>query len=364
VIQAENMLHVPGLGGDGLEGWSVVRYAAQSIGSGVAADKYAGGQWGNGATPAGVLTHPMRLDKAAREHLRREWEEVHKGSDNANKVAIMHGGMEFKPISMPNKDAQFLESRQFSIREIARWFRLPPHMLADLQDSSVRANIEQQAIEFIVYSLKPWLTRWQQTLNRKLLGEDERESLYFEFLLESLLQGDSAAQAAAFSVGRQWGWYSVNEIRRMLNMPPVDGGDIYLQPSNMVPSDSEMASGDRPDPAPVVAPADDETPEQYAGRIAEDIAFRPDHYYARIEIARLDQDLEACQREIWQQQIAMRAAQNSGHWYRNPGACFSPYPCEYLPICQNIDLESVTPTGFNRTDEIHPELAGDAERAG
>jgi HK97 family phage portal protein len=264
IVFADRMLHVPGLGGDGISGWSVVQYAAQSIGSGVAADKYAGGQWGNGATPAGVLTHPMRLDKAAREHLRREWEEVHRGSDNANKVAIMHGGMEFKPISMPNKDAQFLESRQFSIREIARWFRLPPHMLADLQDSSVRANIEQQAIEFIVYSLKPWLTRWQQTLNRKLLGEDERESLYFEFLLESLLQGDSAAQAAAFSVGRQWGWYSVNEIRRMLNMPPVDGGDVYLQPSNMVPADSEMASGDKPDPPPQMLPppADEEEPEE------------------------------------------------------------------------------------------------------
>lgn len=266
VLNPEEMLHVPGLGGDGLEGWSVVHYAQQSIGAGIAADQYAGGQWGNGATPAGVLTHPMRLDKSAREHLRREWEEVHKGSSNAGKIAVMHGGMEFKPITMPNRDAQFLESRAFSIREIARWFRLPPHMLADLQDSSVRANIEQQAIEFIVYSLKPWLTRWQQALNRKLLGEDERGDLYFEFLLESLLQGDSAAQAQAWSVGRQWGWYSVNDIRRMMNMPPVDGGDVYLQPSNMVPADSEMARGEKPEPptapiAPDEPGEEEETPE-------------------------------------------------------------------------------------------------------
>lgn len=262
VLMAESMLHVPGLGGDGISGWSVVRYAAQSIGAGIAGDLYAGGQWGNGATPSGVLTHPMRLDKSAREHLRREWEEVHKGSNNAHKVAIMHGGMEFKPISMNNEDAQFLESRQFSVREIARWFRLPPHMLADLADSSVRANIEQQAIEFIVYSLKPWLTRWQQTLNRKLLDETERRTMYFEFLLESLLQGDSAAQATAFSIGRQWGWYSVNDIRRMMNMPPVEGGDVYLQPSNMVPADSDLARGERPEPMVPVMPQDQEEADE------------------------------------------------------------------------------------------------------
>ena len=283
-MYADDMLHVAGLGGDGISGWSVVRYAGQSIGSGVAAEQYAAGQWANGATPSGVLTHPMRLDKPAREQMRREWEEVHKGSSNANKIAIMHGGMDFKPVSMSNEDAQFLESRQFSVREIARWFRLPPHMLADLADSSVRANIEQQAIEFIVYSLKPWLTRWQQTLNRKLLNKDEREKKYFEFLLESLLQGDSAAQAAAWSVGRQWGWYSVNDIRRMMNMPPVEGGDVYLQPSNMIPADSEMAKGDKPEPPapPPAAPpqegeeeqdgSGDDVPESLRGEMQRNLA--------------------------------------------------------------------------------------------
>jgi HK97 family phage portal protein len=207
------MLHVAGMGGDGIRGWSVVEYARQSLGAAIAADQYQSSLFGNKATPAGVLKHPMKLDKPAREHLRREWNEIHQGSGNAGRVAIMHGGMEFQAVGMTNEDAQFLQSRNFSIREIARWFRLPPHMLADLQDSSVRANIEQQAIEFIVYSMAPWLIRWQQTLNRKLLNRDERRTMYFEFLLESLLQGDSAAQAQAWSVGRQWGWYSVNDIR-------------------------------------------------------------------------------------------------------------------------------------------------------
>jgi len=110
--------------------------------------------------------------------------------------------------------------------------------------------------------------------------------------------------------------------------------------------------------------AEDETPGEYAKRIAEDIAFRPDYYFARIEIARLEQDIEACALELWQQQIAIRTAQNSGHWYRNPGACFSPFACEYLPVCENSDLETTTPTGYVRSDLIHPELAGDADLAG
>ena len=145
----------------------------------------------------------------------------------------MHGGMKFTPVSMTNEDAQFLQSRQFSIREIARWFRLPPHMLADLQDSSVRANIEQQAIEFIVYSMRPWLVRWQQTLNRKLLSSDERKKMYFEFLLDALLQGDANSRFDSYMKGRQWGWLSINDIRRKENMPLVEGGDVYLQPMNM-----------------------------------------------------------------------------------------------------------------------------------
>lgn len=243
-LPSSRMLHVAGLGGDGINGWSVVKYATQSFGSAMAGDQFASSTFGNGATPRGVMVVPTRLAKDAREQLRTEWNEIHQGAANSGKIAIMHGGMTYQPISMTNEDAQVLQSRQFSIREIARWFRLPPHMLADLADSSVRANIEQQAIEFIIYSLKPWLVRWQQALNRKLLGEDERKKLYFEFLLESLLQGDSAAQSAAFSIGRQWGWLSVNEIRQKLNMPPIEGGDDHLQPANM------NVIGEEPEPPP------------------------------------------------------------------------------------------------------------------
>jgi HK97 family phage portal protein len=251
VVDGEDMLHIAGLGGDGINGWSVVKYGSQSIGTGIAGDGYSASQMGNGAKPSGVLKFPTRLDENARRKFRTEWNEEHQGSQNAGNIAILHGGMEFLPISMTNEDAQFLESRQFSVREIARWFRLPPHMLADLQDSSVRANIEQQAMEFITYSMAPWLTRWQQALNRKLLTQQERdEGMYFEFLLDALLRGDATARFAAYAQGRQWGWMSVNDIRRRENMNLVDGGDVYLQPSNMIPADSDMAKGDRPDLPP------------------------------------------------------------------------------------------------------------------
>lgn len=235
-LVANRMLHVPGFGGDGVVGWSVVKKAAQSIGAALSGEERSATQYANNAMPGGAIVHPMRQSKEAREQLRREWNEIHGGSKNTGKIAILHGGMDFKPFSMSNDDMQFLESRQFSVREIARWFRLPPHMLADLQDSSVRANIEQQAIEFIVYSLGPWLVRWQQTLNRKLLRRDERRVLYYEFLLDALLRGDIASRYTAYSTARQWGWFSVNDIRRMENMNSIPGGDVYLQPSNMVPA--------------------------------------------------------------------------------------------------------------------------------
>jgi len=248
IIYSDEMLHIAGLGGDGLVGWSVIKYGQQSIGGGMAADTYAAAQMGNGATPKGLLKFPTRLDKEARDKFRKDWDEQHKGGANAGKVAILHGGMEYQAISMTNEDAQLLQSRQFSVREIARWFRLPPHMLADLADSSVRANIEQQAMEFITYSMAPWLVRWQQALNRKLLAEEERKEMFFEFLLNALLRGDAQSRFGAYATGRQWGWLSVNDIRRLENMNLIDGGDVYLQPSNMVPADSDLAKGEKPDP--------------------------------------------------------------------------------------------------------------------
>lgn len=234
-IPADEVLHIHGLGGDGISGWSVIRYANQSIGGAMAADNHSAGFLGNGAMPGGVLTIPERLKKEAREEYRREWEQIHGGSGHVGKIAILHGGIDFKPMQMTAEDSQLLETRQFNITEIARWFRLPPHLLGYLQDSSVRANLEQQGIEFVVYSLAPWLARWESQLNAKLLSTGERRTMYWEFLRDALLQGDIQSRYAAYAVGRQWGWLSVNDVRRKENMRSVDNGDDYLQPVNMTP---------------------------------------------------------------------------------------------------------------------------------
>ena len=237
VIQSADMLHVMGLSGDGLVGYSVIAKARESLGAAIAAEQMASAQFGSGSVPGGILVSPMRLDKEKREHLRREWEEIHRGPTKGGRVAILHGGMDYKPLAISNEDSQFLQSREFSIRDVARWFRVPSHMLFDTKDSSVRANIEQQAIEFIVYSMRPWLNRWERELKRKLLTRAERKTLYFEFALDSLLRGDIASRYAAYSIARQWGWLSVNEIRQTENLNAVPGGDVYLQPSNMQSSD-------------------------------------------------------------------------------------------------------------------------------
>lgn len=233
-ITSENMLHVKGLGGDGVKGWSVITYGAQSIAAGLSGMKRVNQQFNSASVPSGLLKVPMRLDKDGREALRREWEEVHK---TAGKIGIVHGGMEFTSTAlMSNHDSQFLELNVLSIRDIARLFRVPLHMLADLENASVRANIEQQGIEFIVYSMAPWIIRWQQCLNRKLLRPEERGTLYFEFLIDALLRGDTITRYQAHALARQWGFKSVNEIRSEENMNSVEGGDVYLQPANMVPA--------------------------------------------------------------------------------------------------------------------------------
>lgn len=235
-IDRESMVHIKGLGGDGITGWSVLKYGAVTIGGAIAGNERASSQAKSGATPGGALVHPMRLVKEAREQLRREWEEIHGGPQNAGRIAVLHGGIDFKPFSMSNEDAQFLESRVLSIRDIARLLRVPLHMLMDLENSSVRANIEAAGIEFLVYSMAPWIVRWQQELNRKLLLREERKSLYFEFMLDALMRGDVQQRYGAYSTARQWGFLSVNEIRRKENLNAIEGGDVYLQPANMVPA--------------------------------------------------------------------------------------------------------------------------------
>ena len=163
------------------------------------------------------------------------------------RVALLQEGMEFKPLSMTNEDAQLIAARQYSVRDVARIYGIPAHMLGDL-DRATHSNIEQQSLEFVIYTLMPWLKRHEEAMERDFLSDEERLSgVSIQFNVTSLLRGDITSRYAAYAQARQWGWMSINDIRRLENLPPVEGGNTYLQPLNMTdagnPSAASAAKG-------------------------------------------------------------------------------------------------------------------------
>ncbi|USK85719.1 phage portal protein [Peribacillus asahii] len=235
VFKAEQIFHIPGMGFDGIKGYNPIKLAREAIGLGLAAEEYGARFFGNGAKPGGVLEHPEALSDNARTNLRSSWNEMHQGLEKQHRIAILEEGMTYKQIGIAPEEAQFLETRKFQVTEIARFFRVPPHMLADLERATF-SNIEQQSIDFVTHSIRPWLVRWEQTINSRLLGIDS--SRYFaEFVVEGLLRGDIKSRYEAYSIARQNGWLSANDIRAMENQNPIDSGDIYLVPLNMIPAD-------------------------------------------------------------------------------------------------------------------------------
>lgn len=239
-----DMIHIPGLSFDGLIGMSPVRYAAQSIGLGMAAEQYGAAFFGNGSTPSGVISvKEQRLGADQIKAMRDSWYAAYGGVSNAQKTAVLFGGATFDRISIPPDEAQFIETRKFQISDIARWFRVPPHMIGDLERATF-SNIEHQQLEFVMHTLRPWLVRMEQEFNRKLFptSTDGRPGeLYAEFSVDGLLRGDVKSRSDYYIRGRQWGWLSVNDIRRLENMEPVADGDVYLQPLNMVPAGTDPA---------------------------------------------------------------------------------------------------------------------------
>jgi HK97 family phage portal protein len=273
IIPAGDMLHVPGLGFDGLVGYSVVRMARDSFGLGMAAQRFGSTFFGNGATFGGALTHPGELGQEGRDNLRASIEAEHKGASRAHRFLILEEGMKYEKFGVDPNDAQFLETRQFEIAEVARWFDLPPHKLRDLSRATF-SNIEQQAIEFVVDTLMKWFIRWEQEINRKLIPKLERNIQFVEHLVDGMLRGDIGTRYSAYATGRQWGWLSANDVRDKENMNPLPGedGNIYLVPSNM--TTPERILNPPPPPAPQLqmlqAPADDEQgDERYQQLVSE-----------------------------------------------------------------------------------------------
>lgn len=230
-----DVLHIPGLGFDGLVGYSPIAMAKNSIGMAMACEEFGAKFFANGAAPGGVLEHPGILKDPAR--VRDSWNATFGGSSNANKVAVLEEGMKYTPISISPNEAQFLETRKFQIDEIARIFRVPPHMIGDLEKSTF-SNIEQQSLEFVKYTVGPWVTRWEQSLSRSLLSNAERTKYLIKFNLDGLLRGDYESRMNGYATARQNGWLSANDIRELEDMdriPTEEGGDLYLVNGSMTP---------------------------------------------------------------------------------------------------------------------------------
>ena len=241
-----DVLHIPGLGFDGLVGYSPIAMAKNAIGMAIACEEYGAKFFANGAAPGGVLEHPGTIKDPQR--VRESWQSTFGGSGNANKIAVLEEGMKYTPIGISPEQAQFLETRKFQINEIARIFRVPPHMVGDLEKSSF-SNIEQQSLEFVKYTLDPWVIRWEQSIQRSLLSRDEKAAYFVKFNLEGLLRGDYQSRMNGYAIGRQNGWMSANDIRELENLdriPAEDGGDLYLINGNMLPLKNAGAFADTP----------------------------------------------------------------------------------------------------------------------
>ena len=245
ILKKEDVLHIPGLGFDGLVGYSPIAMAKNAIGLAIATEEYGAKFFANGAAPSGVLEHPGTIKDPTK--VREAWMSQFGGSSNSGKVAVLEEGMKYTPISISPEQAQFLETRKFQINEIARIFRVPPHMVGDLEKSSF-SNIEQQSLEFVKYTLDPWIIRWEQSLNKALISKENKSKYFFKFNVEGLLRGDYQSRMNGYAVARQNGWMSANDIRELENLDKIsaeDGGDLYLINGNMLPLNRAGAYADK-----------------------------------------------------------------------------------------------------------------------
>lgn len=234
-LRRENVLHIPGLGFDGLIGYSPIAMAKNAVGLALATEDYGAAFFANGANPGGVLEHPGVIKPEQADRLRESWQSQFGGA-NAHKVAVLEEGLKFHQMSIPPEQAQFLETRKFQTNEIARIFRVPPHMVGDLEKSSF-SNIEQQSLEFVKYTLDPWVVRWEQSLQQALILPSEKATIFIKFNLDGLLRGDYQSRMQGYSTGIQNGFMSVNDVRGLEDMNLLtaeEGGDLHFVNGNMV----------------------------------------------------------------------------------------------------------------------------------
>lgn len=238
-FRADEILHIRGLGGNGIVGYDPITLAREAMGLAIATEEHGARFFANGTTPAGVLQYPNELKDDAFKRLRDSWADKYQGLQNSSKPLILEDGATWQGIGINHENAQFLETRKLQITEIARLFRIPPHMIADMEKATF-SNIEQQSLEFVIHTMLPWLTRHEQRYNRTLLLPGERGEYFFELNIDALLRGDIKSRFEAYKIARDTGWANVDEIRAKENMNPLPegkGGDTYTMQSSFVPLD-------------------------------------------------------------------------------------------------------------------------------
>lgn len=235
-FRAYEMVHIPGLGFDGISGRSPVRQFAETMGFNLDIKSYGRKFFKNGARPSGVLQHPGSLSEDAQKRLENKFDKRYSGIENTGKTILLEEGMTYHQIGVPPEEAQFIESRKYSVEEIARIYGVPPHMIGDLEHATF-SNIESQDINFAKHSIVPECVNWEQELMRKLLNDDEQARYEIEFNMEGLVRGDMESRYRAYAIGRQWGFLTADDIRAKENMSNVDGGGITYVPLNMISSE-------------------------------------------------------------------------------------------------------------------------------
>lgn len=261
-FRQDQILHIPAFGFDGMRGYSRISLARNAIGLAMATEKYGSKIFANDARPSVVLTHPQGLSDNARKNITESWQQHYAGAGNAAKFAVLEEGMDLKTIGFPPDDAQFIETQKWTVQQIARVFRIPPHMLGDVErTTSWGSGIEQQEIGYLTHTLRPWMVRIEQQCNKDILLTDDRREYFYEHLVDAMLRTDLQTRMQAYAVAITNGIYTRNEVRERENLLPYDGGDEPLTPLNMTTGNNDQTD-DQTDPVdqPDATPQRDITP--------------------------------------------------------------------------------------------------------
>lgn len=245
-IPREDIYHVRGLSSDGLWGLSPIDAAREAIGLGLAHERYSARFFKNDARPGGVLEHPGNLSKDGFDRLKADWKNIHEGLDNTARVAILEEGMKFHDVGITPEAAEFVAGRNFQVRDIARFFNVPLHMIQDLERATF-ANIEHQSSGFVRYTMLPWFRRFEQRALADLLSPREQATHFVEFLVDGLERGDLQSRTSHYREMFGIGALSPNDIRSLENMNPREGGDEYFVPLNFAPSSQIPEPEGKPD---------------------------------------------------------------------------------------------------------------------